>query len=253
MKWIVRIGTFIGIAIIWQVLGSHLNPLFISTPSSIASAFFVLFTGTGRYAIVPATLLTLEQTSIGFALAIAVGLPLGLLIGMFRYVGVSLDPYVSALYVTPGVALVPLIIIWFGIGFSATVATVLLLSVFPIMINTIAGVRDISKSLLDTAQVFGVKGLRRFRRVIFPSAFPFFMAGLRLGIGAAFTGVIVAQMLLALSGLGYLVTSFGDYFDTPELMAVIIELMALGVISTLLIQYVEKKTAYWKQAERAFR
>ncbi len=252
-KWVIRAITFAIIVAAWQIAGSNLNPIYLSTPTAIVNAYFTLLTQTGRYSLIPATVETLEATFLGFGLSIVIGLPLGLMMGMFRSIDIAIDPYMNALYVSPRVALIPLIIIWFGIGFNAIVVTVLLLAVFPVAINTYAGVRNIGRSLLETSEVFGVKGMRRFRKVLFPSTIPFFMTGLRLGIGQAFIGVIVAQMLLALSGLGYLITAFGDYFDTPQLMALIIELMVLGVAMTTMVQIIENKISYWKQSERAFK
>ena len=250
--WTIRVITFVIIIVVWQLSAYFLNPIYLSTPLAIASAFVGLFQGTGNYNLASATAVTLEATLIGFGISILIGLPVGLFMGMFRTIDTALDPYVNGLYVTPRIALVPLIIIWFGIAFNAIVVTVIMVAVFPIIINTYAGVRNIGKSTLDVTKVFGVKGWLRFKRVIFPATIPFFMTGLRLGIGQALIGVIVAQMLLALSGLGYLITAFGNYLETAQLMALIIELMILGVIMTFSVQIVEKRLSYWKESERAF-
>jgi ABC-type nitrate/sulfonate/bicarbonate transport system permease component len=251
--WVIRAAAFLLILALWQEIGSYLPAYIISTPTAIASAFVGLAHGTGPYDIVQATVVTLEETFIGFVLSIVIGLPLGIFMGMSRSVDTALDPYVNALYVLPRVAMIPLIIIWFGVAFSAVIATVVMLAVFPIIINTYAGMRNISKPMLEAAQVFGVKGFLRFRRVIFPATVPFIMSGLRLGIGAALIGVIVAQMLLSLSGLGYMIYAFSNYLDTAQIMALLIELMILGVVLTFGIQLLERKIAPWKETERAFR
>ncbi|MGI0080166.1 MAG: ABC transporter permease [Nitrososphaerales archaeon] len=251
-KWVIRAITFAVIVVGWQIAGAFTSPLFLPTPTSIVSAFFLLLGGTGQYSLIPATIVTMEQTLAGFLLGVVIGLPLGIVMGMFRKIDVALDPYVTGLYVTPRIALIPLIIIWFGTGFNAITVVALLLTVFPVIINTYAGVRDISRSMLDTSEVFGVKGMQRFRKVTFPGMIPFFMTGVRLGLGQAFIGVIVAQMLLSLQGLGYMLTAFGDYLDTADLWVLIIELMILGVILTLIVQVFEKRLAYWKISERAY-
>jgi ABC-type nitrate/sulfonate/bicarbonate transport system permease component len=101
-------------------------------------------------------------------------------------------------------------------------------------------------------RVFNVQGIRRFRRVIFPATIPFTMAGLRLGVAEAFIGVIVALMVLSLQGLGYQITTYGEFYDTPELIGTIIVLMIIGAGLTSLVQFIERKISYWKQTERAF-
>jgi ABC-type nitrate/sulfonate/bicarbonate transport system permease component len=189
---------------------------------------------------------------VGFVLSSVVGVTIGMLMGMFRFIDVALDPYVNALYVLPRIALIPLIIIWFGPGATGIIFVVFLSAVFPVIINTYAGIRNVSRSLVDTANVFEVKGLLRFRKVIFPGALPFIMTGLRLGLASSFIGVIVAELVLALQGLGYLVTAYSDYFDTPQLIDTLLVLMFLGVIMTWVIQYSERRIAYWKESERAY-
>lgn len=251
-KWFIRAVVFVALILLWEATPLFVNRLFTSAPSDIVVAFFGMLQGTGTYALIPATILTLEQTLTAFALGVVCGLAIGVSMGIARTVDTVLDPYVTALYVTPRIALIPLIIIWLGTGFSAITFVGFLLCFFPVVINTYSGIRNISRSMLDTAQVFGVKGIRRFRKVVFPATVPFFMSGVRLGLGQAFVGIIVAQMLLALSGLGYLLVAFGDYFDTAQLYVLIIELMVLGLIFTFGVQYFEKRLSYWKLTERAF-
>jgi ABC-type nitrate/sulfonate/bicarbonate transport system permease component len=251
-KWFIRVVVFAVLIASWEATPLFVNKLFTSSPSDVVMAFFDMLSGTGTYALIPATLLTLEQTLTAFVLGVVFGLAVGISMGMVRTVDTIMDPYVTALYVTPRIALIPLIIIWLGTGFSAITFVGFLLCFFPVVINTYSGIRNISRSMLDTAQVFGVKGIRRFRKVVFPATIPFFMSGVRLGLGQAFVGIIVAQMLLSLAGLGYMLVAFGDYFDTAQLYVLIIELMVLGLIFTFGVQYVEKRLTYWKQTERAF-
>jgi NitT/TauT family transport system permease protein len=252
-KWLIRAVTFIAIVVGWQIIGSHINPLFISTPVKILEAFPQTARGTGPYDLGGAIETTLYQMIVGYFLASVAGILIGLFMGMFRTVDVALDPYVNALYVLPRIALIPLIIIWFGPGSEGIIVVVFLSAVFPIIINTYAGIRNVSRSLIDTADVFEVKGTLRFSRVIFPASLPFVMTGLRLGLASSLIGVIVAELVLALQGLGYLVTAYADYYDTPQLMDTLIVLMLIGVALTLVIQYSEKRIAHWKESERAYR
>jgi len=252
-KWFIRIVAFVIIMGIWQLLGSITNPLFFSTPTGVIKGFGTLLSGQGNYSLLDATVVTLEDMLAGFVIAAVVGVAFGIALGVSRKLEVALNPYVNALYVTPRIALIPLIIIWFGIGFTAIVFTVFLTAVFPMIINTQAGVKNVSRSLLDTANVFMVGPVRRFRSVIIPAATPFIMAGLRLGVAEAFIGVIVAEMVLSLTGLGYMITAFGQYYDTPQLIGTILVLMVIGAALTSFVQFLESKISYWKQTERAFR
>lgn len=239
---------------VWQIFGEYvLNPLFISYPTAIAISFAQLAVATGQYSLIGPTIPTLVQTFEGFGLSVLIGLPVGLLLGISRTLDTALNPYVNALYVTPRIAMIPLIIIWFGIGDTAIVFTTFFLAVFPMIVNTYVGVRDISKSMIDTAEVFSLRGFRRFRYLILPATFPFVIAGLRLSIGSALVGAVVAQMVLSLTGLGYILTSFGDFFDTSQLMAVMIELMIIGVIMNYGIDLIGKHFASWKVTERGYR
>ncbi|HZW56134.1 MAG TPA: ABC transporter permease [Nitrososphaerales archaeon] len=252
-KWFIRIVTFVVVMVLWQVVGSSINPLFFSTPVGVVLGFNTLISGTGNYSLVDATIVTLETMVVGFIIAAIFGVLLGIALGISRSLEVALNPYINAFYVTPRIALIPLIIIWLGAGFSAFVFTVFLTAVFPMIINTQAGVKNVSRSLLDTANAFGVGGMRRFRHVIVPAATPFIMAGLRLGVAEAFIGVIVAQMVLAISGLGWLITAYGQYYDTPQLIGSILVLMVIGAALTSFVQFLETRISYWKQSERAFR
>jgi ABC-type nitrate/sulfonate/bicarbonate transport system permease component len=252
-KWLIRAVTFVAIVVGWQIIGSSINPLFISTPVKIILAFPLTAQGTGYYNLPSAIETTLYQMLVGYFFASVAGVSIGLVMGMFRTIDVALDPYVNALYVLPRIALIPLIIIWFGPGSEGIIVVVFLSAIFPVIINTYAGIRNVSRSLIDTADVFEVKGALRFRRVVFPASLPFVMTGLRLGLASALIGVIVAELLLALQGMGYLVTAYADYYDTPQLMDTLIVLMLIGVALTLVIQYSERRISHWKETERAYR
>jgi ABC-type nitrate/sulfonate/bicarbonate transport system permease component len=245
-KWIPPLIAFVAITIAWQIIGSAVNPLFLSTPTRIGAAFVELAAGTGDYSLTNAMGITFSALVVGFLIGAVLGLPLGLLMGLSKPVETAFDPYVNAMYVIPRIALVPIIIIWFGVGFEAIVIIVMLHTFFPIVINTHAGIRNLDKAFVDASDAFGVRGFDRFRRVIFPASLPYIMTGLRLGLGQAFIGVIVAQLILALTGLGFILTAYSNYLDTAEVMALILIVMAFGVILTESVKQVERRLAYWK-------
>jgi NitT/TauT family transport system permease protein len=246
---IVRAVSVVVVLGTWEVLGAQINPIFLSTPSRIAVALFNLVR-TGELLV--ALRLSLLGLVIGFAAAVVIGVPMGVLMGRSRTVAAALEPWVNALYVTPRVALIPLLLIWFGIGFEAQLVVIFLSSVFPLIINSYAGVREISSNLVDTARAFCASERQLFFEVILPASVPFIMTGLRLGIGQAVIGMIVAQMFLALSGLGKLLVNYGDFYKTDYVFAVVIVIGLLGVVLTEGVKIVERRFAHWKETERAF-
>jgi ABC-type nitrate/sulfonate/bicarbonate transport system permease component len=160
-----------------------------------------------------------------------------------------LDPYVSAFNAMPTVALVPLVIIWLGLGFEAKVYLTWLVAVFPVIINAQIGVANVSPAFIETARAFGCNRWQIFRRVILHAAVPFFIAGIRLGLGRALVGVVVAEMFTALAGLGYMVVFYGNTFRTAELFVPIVVLAVLSIVITNLIYRLERWMAPWRRVE----
>lgn len=247
--WLLRLVTLVIVLGGWELLGARVNPIFLSTPTRILAALADLIRNGQLF---EAMRLSLLGIVLGFGAAIVVGVPLGIAMGRSRTVEAIFEPYANALFVTPRVALIPLLLIWFGIGFGAQVVVIFLSSVFPIIINSYAGVRDISANLVDTARSFCASERQLFFEVILPAAVPFIMTGLRLGIGQAVIGMVVAQMFLALSGLGKLLVNYGDFFKTDYVFAVVIAISVLGVALTEAVKAIERRFAHWKESERAF-
>jgi NitT/TauT family transport system permease protein len=170
----------------------------------------------------------------------------GTAMGMFPTLRRILDPYVNAFYAMPTVAMIPLVIIWLGLGFQAKVFLTWLVAVFPVIINAEAGVVTVPPAFLETARAFGCNRWQVFRRVILHAAVPFFVAGVRLGLGRALVGVVVAEMFTALAGLGYLIVLYGNTFRTAELFVPILVLGAISIAATKLIQRIERRIAPWR-------
>jgi NitT/TauT family transport system permease protein len=247
--WIIRLVSLALVLGAWQVVGGQVNPIFLSTPSRVVLALAAMF-GNGQ--MLEALKISVLGIALGFGAAIVVGIPLGILMGRSRYVEAAFDPYVNALYVTPRVALIPLLLIWFGIGFEAQVLVIFLSSIFPLIVSSHAGVRDISTNLVDTARAFCASERQLFAEVILPASVPFIMTGLRLGIGQAVIGMIVGQMFLALTGLGKLLVDYGNFYKTDYVFGVIIVVGVLGIVVTEAVRALERRFAHWKETERAF-
>ena len=233
---------------IWEWYGRGVDPIFFSYPTAIVSALPVML-NSGE--LQKALLLTLQGLVIGFSSSIVVGVVIGLLMGRYRLFDYLVDLQISALYSTPNVALIPLLILWFGLGMTSKVVIVFLAAVFPIIVNTYGGVRNVSRSLVEIAQAEGAVERQIFGKIIVPASLPFIMSGIRLAVGRAVVGMVVAEMFTAMSGLGGAIVYYSNAFATDKLFVVIILLALLGVGLTETVKLLEVKMAPWKQTERA--
>jgi NitT/TauT family transport system permease protein len=231
------------ILILWEWYGRKTNPILFTYPTAIArAAIDMIADGT--------LLLALTQSAIvlitGFILGALVGIMLGLLTGRSKILAALLDIPITALYVTPIIALVPILVLWFGFGTLAKVVVVLLFTIFPVLINTTRGVREVDPQLIEVAQSFCSTEYRLWIDLILPSALPFVMAGIRLAIGRALVAVVVAEFYTAVSGLGYLIVSNAHSFDTARVFVPVIVLMVVGVFSTGLLEMAEARISPWR-------
>lgn len=243
IAWIVRIASIITVFVGWEIIGRQINPLFMSYPSAIIRAAITM-AGTGE-------LLTAFESSIvtllsGFVLASTIGIILGLLIGRYRLFDAATDWLVNALYATPLIAIIPLVVLWFGLGGAAKLFIVSILTVFPVLINTAAGVRNVPKSLIDVSTAFAANEHQVFRKIILPATVPYMMTGLRLGIGRAIIGMVAAEFFTAITGLGALIVKYGDQYDTASMFVPILTLMVLGVLLTGLVRKAEAMFEPWR-------
>jgi len=243
---LVQMACHTGILVAWELLSRFvIPPRFLPPPSAIAVAFYDM-TISGE---LPRQLWqTASVLLVGFTLAIVTGIALGVAMGTFAALRRVLDPYVNAFNAMPTVALVPLVIIWLGLEFQAKVFLTWLVAVFPIIINTQIGVANVPAAFLETARAFGCDRWQTFRRVVLHAAVPFLIAGVRLGLGKALVGVVVAEMFTALAGLGYMVVLYGNTFRTAELFVPIVVLAFLSIIITNLIYRLERRVAPWRRA-----
>lgn len=242
-RWLI---TVISLAIFfgtWEFFGRDINPVFGSYPSAIVKAFFVLL---ADGSLVPAFMESMQSFVLGYALSVIVGVPLGLLIGRSRIAEAALGIYVTAGFAMPLVALVPLLVLWFGLGVTVKVAVVFLMSVFPITINTWAGVASVPKSLVEVGRSFVAPDHVIMRRIIFPATLPYIMVGCRLAVGKAVVAMIIAEFFTALSGLGAIIINSANNFDTATMFVPVVLLMILATGLTALIGVIERKVAPWQ-------
>jgi ABC-type nitrate/sulfonate/bicarbonate transport system permease component len=233
----------------WEFFGRDINPVFGSYPSAIWATFIELL----RSGQLGAALYeSLRPFVVGYGLAIIIGVPLGLVIGRFRVVEAALGIYVTAGYAMPLVALVPLLILWLGLGFTVKAAVVFLMSLFPICINTWLGVTAVPKSLIDVGRAFVASDTVILRRIVLPATLPYIMAGIRLAVGRAVVAMVIAEFFTTISGLGAIIINSANNFDTATMFVPIVVLMVLAIGLNGLIGWVEHRVAPW-QAEIAGR
>ncbi len=248
-RWAITLASVACVLALWEIFGRHINPIFGSYPSAIAVAFWELLR-TGQ--LWSALSESLQPFFVGYGLAIVAGIPIGLIVGRFRTAEAVFGIYITAGYAMPLVALVPLLILWLGLGFKVKVAVVFLMSLFPICINTWLGVIAVPKTLIEVGKSFVAPDTVILRRIILPATLPYIMAGIRLAVGRAVVAMVIAEFFTTISGLGAVIINSANNFDTATMFVPIIILMVMAVGLNGLIGFVEHKVAPW-QAEIAGR
>ena len=248
-SWVITVVSVVSVILAWEFFGRDINPVFGSYPSAILDAAVVLVKS-GKLG--KALLESLQPFLVGYVLAIVIGVPLGLVTGRFRVVEAAVGIYITAGYAMPLVALVPLLVLWLGLGFKVKVAIVFLLSVFPICINTWLGVNAVPKTLIEVGKSFVASNSVILRRIILPATLPYIMAGIRLAVGRAVVAMVIAEFFTSISGLGAIIITSANNFDTATTFVPIIIIMLMAVALNFFIGAVERWVAPW-QAEIAGR
>lgn len=223
----------------WRV-----KPIFVSSPTVIAASFYRVFFVTGE--IWNDLRVSAIEYVLGFLLAIAVGIPLGLAAGWYRRFAYAVEPFLAALNATPQVAFLPLIIVWVGIGLWSKVVVIFLLTVLPIAINALASVKTIDARLLRVAKSFGAPEWQVFRNIILPSSVPFLLTGLRLAVGRAMIGIVVGELYAATAGVGFMINVAGSSFQTDKVFVGVIIIAATGLGLIELIRRIERRVEVWR-------
>jgi ABC-type nitrate/sulfonate/bicarbonate transport system permease component len=241
---LITTASVVVLLLFWEVTGRQMNPIFASYPSAIVRKFGTQISS----GLLPEAVLdSLQPLLLGFALAALIGIPVGLLIGRYRSVDAALGIYVTAGYAMPLVALIPLFLLWFGLGFTVKVAIVVVMTVFPIIISTRAGVHAVPTALIEVGTSFVASEAAIMRKIILPATLPHIMTGLRLGIGRAVIAIVIAEFFTAINGLGGQIILAGQRFDTAGLFVPVVVLMVLGIGLTRLVGWLEVRVTPWHQ------
>lgn len=238
IRWL---SVLIGL-VAWEIYGRWLHSPIFTYPSAVAKAGFALIRAGELWFFLKSSLVVL---SLGLALAIAIGIPLGILMARRALVEHAIDPYVNALYATPLVAVIPLIVLWLGFQTKAKVVLVFLFCVFPILINTYQGVKSTDARLVEVARSFCSREWALWRDLILPSTAPFIIAGIRLAIGRGLVGMVVSEFYTTITGLGYMILQYANTFKMDRLFVPIVVLMAMGIGLTGMLRVLERRVAPW--------
>jgi NitT/TauT family transport system permease protein len=238
-------GAVVVVMAIWEYIWKQgwVSPLFFSGPSAIAAEFWTQWTeGTLQSDI----LFSGKNFLIGVSLAAVSAIVAGVLIGWYRTLRLIFDPFINALYATPRIAMIPLIIIWVGIDWKAKVFIVFMSAFFPILVNTVAGIRSLDPDLLRAARAFCASDWQIFKTIAIPGSVPFILTGVRQGVALGLIGVVVGEMYGGSEGVGFQLNFNAQSFKTDFAFVCVFIVAAAGVILSLLTERLERRFSRWR-------
>ena len=234
---VVQLTVLVVVLGVWEAVGRHEGDFFLAPPSSVASEAVNEIPTSAFWSLLGSTA---SGIALGFLIAAVLGVLLGVLMGTSRTASTVLNPIVSAGYVIPEAAIVPLLIVWFGLGMTPRIVAVVLFAIFEIIVTTYTGVRNADASLSDVARSFGASRAQLFRKVTVPGALPFIFAGLRIGAARAVKGMVVAELLFAATGIGGAIQLSANGFRTDRVMFYVIVVTVIGISFSGAVQLVER-------------
>jgi ABC-type nitrate/sulfonate/bicarbonate transport system permease component len=244
-EWSVRLASLAVLVIAWEIVGRRTNKALFAPPSAVLGAGSEMIASGELWRYLSGSL---QVLAIGFGLSLVIGIPLGVLIARSRIVNFALDWYVDAFNSTPNVALVPLMTLIFGFDVTAKVIVVVFSSVFAVIVNTQQGVLNVDRRLLEVAHSFRSSERQLWGDVVIPSALPYIAAGLRLAVGRALVGMVVAEFFTSINGIGYLIVRYNNSFQPDHLLVPIVVIMSLGILLTTITRGIEHRIAPWNRA-----
>lgn len=237
-------GTVLGFLLLWELAaGRIIDPLFISSPSRVVRVGYELFASGEIWKDIEASGSAFLW---GYLWSIAVGVPLGLAMGMYRRVYLALGPVVDALNAVPRITLLPLIVIWAGIGIWSKIAVVFLGAVIPIAIYTLSGVKTSEARFIRVAHSFGASRLKVFTSLVLPGVVPFVFTGLKYGAGRALLGVVVGELYASTAGLGHMIAQAGNALDTDVVFVGVLLFTVAGLVIVGVLNRIERHFERWR-------
>jgi NitT/TauT family transport system permease protein len=241
-RW--AVATMAAFLATWELapLLGLVNPLFTSSPSRIVVAGQWLF----AHGLWRDIWISLSEFLWGFGLAVGLGVPLGVVLGWFAKPRAMFEPFVAIFNSVPRVALLPILILWLGIGIASKVAVVFLGAVFPIVITVMSGIRTVDDSLVKCARSFGGGDWQVLRTVALPGSVPFMVAGMRLGTGRGLVGVVVGELVASQAGIGHMMSTAGATFQTDKVFVGVMLLAVFGLLLSAVLGAVESRVDSWR-------
>jgi len=221
----------------------RIRPIFISSPTRIFNRVLQMVASGELWEHLAASGVAFL---LGGALAVVVGVPLGLAVGWYRRLRYALEPFLSAYNATPQVVFIPLLIIWTGTGLFTKVLIIAMVAFIPLAMSALAAVKTTDPRLLKVANSFGSSDWRRFRDIILPTSVPFLLSGLRLGVGRAMVGIVVGEIYASTAGIGYLINVSGASFQTDRVFVGILAIAVTGLLLTWMIHGIERRVERWR-------
>ncbi len=240
---VVRVVAAAVIILIWEVGGRAISPFLFAPPSRVAVAGVAMVRSGELWKYLS---VSLRVFAVGLTLGTALGIVVGVATARVRLLDLSLEPFIIALYSTPMVALIPLVVIWAGFGDEAKVVVIFLFALFPILLNTYQGVKGVEPRLLEVARSFRSSERALWLDVIVPSALPFIIAGVRLALGRALVGMVIADLYTAVSGIGYLIVRYAQNLQIDRVLVPVVILSLMGVTLVQGLRWLEVKAAPWQ-------
>ena len=243
LMWTLRILSFVIFIAAWEWYGRRPDSFTVAPFTDVMQALYDGFASGEFTEALAGTFLAMIT---GYGIAVVLGVGIGLWIGVSSYARNTIEPLVNAGYATPVSLLIPVLGIYFGLGFQGRVTLVVLWCIFEIIVNTSAGVRDVSPALIETGRAFNASRRNLYRKVILPAAAPHIMLGLRLGVAKAIRGAITAELLLAAANFGKLMLAAGSTFNIPKLLAGILLTVLMGVALMAIATRIEKRVMQYR-------
>lgn len=238
----IRVISLVAVLGAWEFIGRQINPVLFTYPTAVANAASKMIESGELWKYLSQSLVVLFA---GLGLASIFGIALGLIMARLWVVDIALDTYITALYSIPSVALVPVLVLWFGFEATAKTVVVFLFTFFPIVINTYQGVKNVDAHLIEVGRAFRCSERQLWAHIVLPAAVPFIVAGLRLAIGRGLIGMVLADLYTAITGIGYLISRYASIYRTDAMFVPIVTLGILGISLTGALRFVERRVAPW--------
>jgi NitT/TauT family transport system permease protein len=241
----IRLASLTVVLGVWEFMGGKLDPVLFTTPTKIAAAAATMLASGELWNFLWPSLIVLMN---GLALAAVFGIGIGLILARYRMLDVAFEMYITFLYATPTVALVPLIVLWAGFESTAKIIILFLFAFFPLVINTYQGVKNVDPKLIEVGRAFRCSEQQLWWNIVLPAVLPFIVTGLRLAVGRGLIGMVLADLYTAISGIGYLIVRTASTYRIDKMFVPIVTLGLLGITLTAILRLVEKRVAPWTAA-----